>query len=66
MILRAFAIPAIEMASQEFKNKDENDTGTDDMIGLALQFCADILKAVLGNQPLPSLPEGLEFQKAGK
>lgn len=58
-IVKTFAIPAIEFASEDYRNLDDNDTGKDDAIGFALQFCADLLKAILTDKPLPEVPEVL-------
>lgn len=54
------ALPFVEMAAEQFKNKDENDTGQDDMIGLGLEFAAKIIRAAIDGKPMPPVPAGLK------
>lgn len=53
------ALPMIRMAGEEYKAKDENTTGQDDMIGLGLVFAADFIEAAINGTPLPKAPEQL-------
>jgi hypothetical protein len=53
------ALPFIEMAAENFKNKDENETGQDDMIGLGLEYAAKIIKAAIDGKPVPKAPAAL-------
>lgn len=53
------ALPFVEMAAHQFRDKDANDTGQDDMIGIALQFAADILRAAIDGTEMPKVPARL-------
>lgn len=53
------AIAPIHYAAQSFKNQDANDTGKDDLIGLTLDYVADVLTAIVNNQDLPKAPAGI-------
>ncbi len=53
------ALPMISMAAEQFKSKDENETGQDDMIGIALDFAVKIIEAAINGTPVPKAPEAL-------
>lgn len=54
------AVPFIESAAEHYKAIDDNDTGQDDIIGISLQYAADLLNAVLNGQPAPKAPDALK------
>jgi hypothetical protein len=58
-ILANMAIPAITGAGEMKKAEDENTTGKDDAIGVALVFCADLLNALINGKPVPKVPDAL-------
>lgn len=47
-------------------NLDENETGTDDLVGQLLLYSADVITAITSNEDLPSLPTILSESVAGK
>ena len=59
-VLARMALPMIRMSGEQFKTKDENTTGQDDMIGLGLVFCADFIEAVINGTPVPKAPAVLK------
>lgn len=54
------ALPMIRMAGEEFKNKDTNTTGQDDMIGVSLTYAADLIEAAINGTPTPKAPAVLK------
>jgi len=54
------AIPFLRSGAESFRNQDPNDTGRDDMIGLSLEYAADLIEAVINHQPLPKAPDTLK------
>ena len=54
------ALPMISMAAETFKNKDENTTGQDDMIGISLEYAVKIIEAVINGTPIPKAPSVLQ------
>jgi hypothetical protein len=58
-ILANMAIPAIHGAGEAKRAEDANDTGTDDAIGISLEYAADLLNALVNNKPLPKAPDVL-------
>lgn len=54
------ALPMISMAAEQFKNKDENTTGQDDMIGISLEYAVKIIEAAINGTPLPKAPDALK------
>lgn len=54
------ALPMISMAAEQFKNKDENDTGQDDMIGVSLEYAVKIIEAAINGTPTPKAPSVLK------
>lgn len=59
-VLARMALPMIRMAGEQFKAKDENTTGQDDMIGVGLVFCADFIEAAINGTPAPKVPSVLK------
>lgn len=53
------ALPMISMAAEQFKNKDENTTGQDDMIGISLEYAVKIIEAAINGTPMPKAPSVL-------
>ncbi len=45
---------------------DDNDTGTDDIVGNLLLFSADVIGAVRANEDLPPFPDVIAGVVAGK
>lgn len=58
-ILAKLGIVYFETAADEYKNKDDNDTGKDDLAGISLQYAADLMKAVLSGKQPPKAPAEL-------
>lgn len=54
------ALPMISMAAETFKNKDENTTGQDDMIGISLEYAVKIIEAAINGTPMPKAPSVLQ------
>lgn len=54
------ALPWIHMAAESFKNQDDNTTGKDDLIGISLDYAANLIEAVISDKPLPKAPEALK------
>jgi hypothetical protein len=54
------AIPFLRSAGDSFREQDANDTGRDDMIGISLDYAADLIEAVINHQPLPKAPGQLQ------
>lgn len=54
------ALPMILMAAETFKNKDENTTGQDDMIGISLEYAVKIIEAAINGTPIPKAPSVLQ------
>lgn len=54
------ALPYIQIAAEMFKNKDENTTGQDDMIGMSLEYAAKIIEAAINGTPVPKPPTALK------
>lgn len=54
------ALPMISMAAEQFKNKDENTTGQDDMIGISLEYAVKIIEAAINGTSLPKAPDALK------
>lgn len=59
-IIARMALPQIRMAGEFYKNKDENTTGQDDMIGIGFVFCADFVEAAINETALPKVPAGMK------
>jgi hypothetical protein len=57
--LLTFALPMIEAAGQERIDRDENDTGRDDIEGVSLVYAAKLLKALLSGKTPPKAPDAL-------
>ncbi len=53
------AIAPIHYAAQTFRNQDANDTGKDDIIGITLDYVADVLSAVVTDRPIPPAPAAI-------
>ena len=49
-------IPFIRMAGEDYKNKDANTTGKDDIIGVSLVYAADILESAISDKAPPAVP----------
>jgi len=47
-------------------NLDENESGTDDLVGQLLIFAADVIESVTTDGDIPPLPEILSSSVAGK
>lgn len=47
--LLRMALPLVRGAGAEFRNKDSNDTGKDDLIGYSLTYLADLGEAILSD-----------------
>jgi len=55
------ALPFLRNAGEDFKSKDENTTGRDDLIGVSLVYAADLLDAILADNPtLTKVPSALK------
>lgn len=54
------ALPMIAMAAEQFKSKDENTTGQDDMIGVSLEYAVKIIEAAINGTPVPKVPAALK------
>ena len=55
------ALPFLRNAGEDFKAKDENSTGRDDLIGTSLVYAADLLDAILADKTtLPKAPSVLK------
>lgn len=59
-MLVKMALPMIEMAAQSYINKDDNETGKDDMIGQSLHYAYKILTAVIDGKDIPKAPKELQ------
>jgi len=57
------AIPLIRMAGVDQKNKDENTSGKDDLIGTSLVYAADLLDWIVNDKKQPVVPEALKAAK---
>ncbi len=53
------AIGPIHYAATVFRNQDTNDTGQDDLIALTLDYVANVLAAIVTDQPIPKAPAGI-------
>lgn len=53
------AIPYIHMAAKMFKDKDPGTTGKNEMIGISLDYAADILTSAVNGTPIPAAPAQL-------
>lgn len=50
-------VPMIRAAGEQKKAEDRNESGRDDLIGISLVYCADLLTAVVsGSAVLPDVP----------
>lgn len=54
------ALPMVRMAGEEYKNRDSNSVGKDDLIGVSLTYAADIIEAVISDKPVPKVPQALK------
>ena len=55
------ALPLLRQAGESKKNKDENTTGKDDLVGTVLIFAADLIDwAINQKKPLPKVPDALK------
>ena len=54
------ALPMISIAAEQFKNKDENTTGQDDMIGISLEYAVKIIESAINGTPVPKAPSVLK------
>jgi hypothetical protein len=59
-ILINMALPLLRAAGEAKQAEDENTTGKDDLIGLAMVFAADLLDAIVKDKPLPKAPKALQ------
>lgn len=59
-VLARMSLPMIRMSGEQFKAKDDNSTGQDDMIGIGLVFAADFIEAAINGTPLPKTPSILK------
>lgn len=58
-ILANMAIPAVRGAGEAKKAEDANTTGKDDIIGICLVFCSELLDALVNGKPIPPVPEAI-------
>lgn len=49
----------IRGAGEDYKARDENTTGKDDLIGISLVYAADLLDAILAGKEIPKAPKEL-------
>lgn len=54
------ALPFVSMAAEQYKNKDENTTGQDDMIGISLEYAVKVIEAAINGTPIPKAPDVLK------
>jgi hypothetical protein len=55
------ALPMLRMAGEEYKNRDDNNTGKDDLIGTSLVYAADLVEAAIAEKPkMPAVPNALK------
>jgi hypothetical protein len=55
-ILR-LALPGLEAFGYELIDKDENDTGNDDIAGHAMLYAARVTRAVMNKKAIPAPPQ---------
>lgn len=53
------ALPFLEMAAEQFANKDENEVGQDDMIAISLRYAKKLIEAAINGTEAPKAPQGL-------
>lgn len=55
------ALPMLRMAGEEYKNRDDNNSGKDDLIGTSLVYAADLIEAAIAEKPkMPAVPNALK------
>lgn len=50
------ALPMVQMAAESFKNKDADNVGQDDLIGISLEYAVKIIEAVINGTQIPKAP----------